>query len=369
VPSGSSAHYAFVATTDGTYWYHSHQNSLAQLDRGLYGVIIIAPRTQPSAPGTDATLVFDEWPLGLERPSPPPASDFSMISYVTYTVNTKTGSAIAPVRFEPGKLVRLRLLNVGAFDHFVHIDGQAVTIVAFDGHTVRGGPPTTDTLPLGPAERLDVEFTGPDTALWIHLQDGIPPAADVVVPLLPLGTAVPPIPAISSPAKVLDIFDYPAHAVDTVWPANTVPNKTFTLRLSAELAPGGVQAMSPDETLYEINGAVFPATGTLEVGLGDFVEITFANDSSVDHPMHMHGMSFQIITLNGLRPAGVLVKDTVVVAPKARVTIGFKADNPGWWMLHCHVLYHSLGGMMILVHVGGAPRLAQLGGPFGGSPD
>jgi len=47
VPSGSSARYAFVATTDGTYWYHSHQNSLAQLDRGLYGVIIIAPRTQP----------------------------------------------------------------------------------------------------------------------------------------------------------------------------------------------------------------------------------------------------------------------------------------------------------------------------------
>ena len=369
VPSGSSARYAFVATTDGTYWYHSHQNSLAQLDRGLYGVIIIAPRTQPSAPGTDATLVFDEWPLGLERPSPPPASDFSMISYVTYTVNTKTGSAIAPVRFEPGKLVRLRLLNVGAFDHFVHIDGQPVTIVAFDGHTVRGGPPTTDALPLGPAERLDVEFTGPDTALWIHLQDGMPPAADLVVPLLPVAMAVPQRPNEFPPAKVLDLLNYPADALEPVWPKDASPNKTFTLHLSAELPPPGVKAMSPDETLYEINGNVFPDTGSLEVGLSDLVEITFVNDTSVDHPMHLHGMSFQIITVNGLRPAGVLVKDTVVVAPKASVTIGFKADNPGWWMLHCHILYHSLGGMMILVHVGGAPRLAQLGGPFGGSPD
>lgn len=368
VPPGSSAHYAFVATTAGTYWYHSHQDSLAQLDRGLYGVIIIDPRGEPAPTGTDATLVFDEWPLGLERASPPPATDFAMITYVTFTVNSKTGASITPVRFEPGRSVRLRLLNVGAFDHLIHIDGQPVTIVALDGHTVRGGPATEDALPIGPAERLDVEFTGPNVPLWVHLQDGVPPAADVVVPLLPLGLGLPPIPTHLSAAKALDVFDYPGNATEPVWPKNAVPNKTFTLRLSEHPATGG-QSMSPDKTLYEINGATFPGTGALDVALGDFVQITFVNDSGVDHPMHLHGMPFQVLSVDGRPPAGVLVKDTVVVAPNTHLTIGFKADHPGWWMLHCHILYHSVGGMMILVHVGGATRLANLGGPFGGSPD
>ena len=51
------------------------------------------------------------------------------------------------------------------------------------------------------------------------------------------------------------------------------------------------------------------------------------------------------------------------------MTIAFRADNPGWWMIHCHQLLHAAGGMMALLAYQGAPRLANLGGASANSPD
>ncbi len=67
--------------------------------------------------------------------------------------------------------------------------------------------------------------------------------------------------------------------------------------------------------------------------------------------------------------SGIIVRDTVVVRPGTSLTIGFLADNPDWWMIHCHELHHSAGGMMALLQYAGSPRLAQLGGPLQGKPD
>lgn len=47
-----------------------------------------------------------------------------------------------------------------------------------------------------------------------------------------------------------------------------------------------------------------------------------------------------------------LRKDTVVVQDGGYAVIRFKADNPGWWLLHCHAAYHALAGMAVLIHVG-----------------
>jgi FtsP/CotA-like multicopper oxidase with cupredoxin domain len=65
----------------------------------------------------------------------------------------------------------------------------------------------------------------------------------------------------------------------------------------------------------------------------------------------------------------VLIKDTVVVAPGTSVQIGFVANNPGWWMLHCHQLNHAAAGMMTLLRYVDSPRLAQIGGAYSAMPD
>jgi FtsP/CotA-like multicopper oxidase with cupredoxin domain len=369
VPPGASVTYAFVARQVGTYWYHSHQLAAEQVDRGLYGALVVDPAGDPDPPAVDRTLVYDEWPWGLERTSPTaPPGPASLLTYVTYAVNGRTGAAIEPVRFQPGRRVRLRLVNAGYLTHRVQLEGAPVTIAAFDGHAVSRGPATGDALTLGAGERLDLDLVAPAHALWLRLVDALPPAADAVVPLLPLGMAVPGAPAGPTPAPLLDPLTYPAWAVQPVWPAAAVPSRTFTLTITRDRGTvGGMAGMTG--MAFQVNGRRFPDTDTLVVRRGDLVQMTFVNRTGMEHAMHLHGHVFQVLAADGAAVPGAIAADTVVVAPGRSVTVGFVADNPGWWMVHCHQLYHAEGGLMVLLRYEGVPRPAQLGGPWHAMPD
>ena len=75
------------------------------------------------------------------------------------------------------------------------------------------------------------------------------------------------------------------------------------------------------------------------------------NDTNFDHPIHLHGLAFRIVTRNGNRTPHREWADTVFLPRGQRAEIAFVADNPGDWMLHCHVLEHMEGGMMTVVRV------------------
>jgi FtsP/CotA-like multicopper oxidase with cupredoxin domain len=368
VPPGTTATYSFRLTRSGTYWYHSHQDSAVQVDRGLYGVLVVRPRGAPAS-GVDQAVIYDDWSLGLEAANPPPSSDVLMRSYVTTTVNGLAGGAIKPIAVTAGEPVRLRFVNAGHTTRYVQVP-LPVTIAALDGHELTGGPPTGDAIPLGPAERVDVAFTAPSLPFAVRLEDGFLPDAEAVVPVEP---AVPTGPAIPEPAThpLLDLLAYPATAPDNPWPDRTAPTRTFSLTLSETPMAGmpGMPAMAMDGVQYRIDGAAFPATPTFHVTLGDKVEITYLNQGSLVHTMHIHGHFFRVLSRDGVPLPGALVKDSVEVAPGHSVTIAFLADNPGVWMIHCHQLIHAAGGMMALLAYDGAPRLAHLGGTYGNDPD
>ncbi len=75
------------------------------------------------------------------------------------------------------------------------------------------------------------------------------------------------------------------------------------------------------------------------------------NRSMWNHPMHLHGHSFRLLSVNGVPRPHREWLDTVLLRPRERVEIAFVADNPGDWMFHCHNLEHQLGGMMSTVRV------------------
>ena len=376
IPPGGTALYSFRVMEAGTYWYHAHQDSSVQEDRGLYGALVVLPR-RPVAAGLDRTLVFGEWSLGLEAANPPAQSNIAMRSYVTTTVNGRTGAAILPIATTPGEAVRLRLINAGNQIHYVEFP-LPVTIAALDGHELVGGPLITDAIPLGPAERVDLVFSAPAESTSLRLAGGFPPDEDAAQPINPSGATGP---ARSGPAHphLLDLLDLragPAAGAADPWPDGTQANRYFTMTLS-EAPVGAGPAMAGampgmagmDGVSYRIDGKTFPATPVLRVTLGDRAEITFQNQGSSVHWMHLHGHFFLVLLRDGKPLPGRLVKDTVGVLPGHSVTIAFQADNPGWWMIHCHQLLHAAGGMMALLAYAGAARPAQLGGPFSNSPD
>jgi FtsP/CotA-like multicopper oxidase with cupredoxin domain len=96
---------------------------------------------------------------------------------------------------------------------------------------------------------------------------------------------------------------------------------------------------------YVLNGKSFPATLPLVADLGDWVLIHMANDGSLLHPMHLHGFHFQVVGEDGfpLATQNRYMADTLVVAPGARFDILVKADQPGAWAFHCHILPHVEG--------------------------
>ena len=72
--------------------------------------------------------------------------------------------------------------------------------------------------------------------------------------------------------------------------------------------------------------------------------VEFVNQTSWHHPIHLHGHVFRVLGKDHWA-------DSVLLDPDSRAEIAFVADNPGDWMLHCHVLEHQASGMMALVHV------------------
>ena len=86
----------------------------------------------------------------------------------------------------------------------------------------------------------------------------------------------------------------------------------------------------------------------LPVAEGERVELVFVNQTPMPHPMHLHGHEFQVVEIDGQRFPGA-VRDTVLVTPGRRVVVAFDANNPGWWALHCHLLYHLDAGMFTTI--------------------
>ena len=89
----------------------------------------------------------------------------------------------------------------------------------------------------------------------------------------------------------------------------------------------------------------------LELKLGRSYVLALANETAWWHPIHLHGHSFRVLTRNGAPTRFREWRDTVLIPPRERVEIAFVADNPGAWMIHCHVLDHQNGGMMAMIEV------------------
>jgi len=75
------------------------------------------------------------------------------------------------------------------------------------------------------------------------------------------------------------------------------------------------------------------------------------NETAWHHPIHLHGHAFRVVARDGQPTRYREWQDTVLLKPRERADIAFVADNPGDWMLHCHVLEHQAGGMTAAIRV------------------
>lgn len=78
------------------------------------------------------------------------------------------------------------------------------------------------------------------------------------------------------------------------------------------------------------------------------LRLTMVNDTMMPHPIHLHGMFFDVVNHEGDH---LPRKHTIVVKPGERLSVNITANEVGDWAFHCHLLYHMHAGMMQVVSV------------------
>ncbi|GIO08901.1 copper oxidase [Brevibacillus reuszeri] len=380
VKPGESFTYQFKVDVPGTYWYHSHQNGVVQVDKGLYGSLVVEPKEQQSV-DKDFTLVVDEWlkddsmagmshggghagmsmstttsdhsSMMYSNSSEMPMSDAEMmpLMYTIFSANGKTGSAITPLMIKQGEKVRIRLINAGFLSHRLYLQGHEYKIVSTDGQPINNPPLVSgQLLNIAPGERYDIEFVANNPGSWLlEERSSNPGATSLTVPILYEGYEATKPKAEKGDLPLIDMTKY-GEAAKSDFSLDDSYDIEYTMDLNTEMKSG--------EMTFTINGKTYPDTPPLQVKKGDLVKVKLVNKSPKDlHPMHLHGHFFQVLSKNGQPVSGSpLVKDTLNLLPGEEFVVAFIADNPGEWMFHCHDLGHAAQGMMSEVKYEGFQR-------------
>ena len=92
-----------------------------------------------------------------------------------------------------------------------------------------------------------------------------------------------------------------------------------------------------------LNGKSFPGTEPTTLRVGQVLEVNYLNEGLMAHPMHLHQPVGWIIAKDGVPLDQPMPGDTILVAPGERYTVLYKAEEPGVWAWHCHILNHAEG--------------------------
>lgn len=90
-----------------------------------------------------------------------------------------------------------------------------------------------------------------------------------------------------------------------------------------------------------LNGKSFPATAPIVAKQDEWIVVHYLNEGMGVHPMHLHGLDQLVIAKDGYPLPEPYLADTVLVSPGERYTVLVKADLPGVWAWHCHILSHA----------------------------
>lgn len=431
IPSGMSYWYNFTIpeTICGTYWYHSH--SSIQYGDGLRGIFVVdcVNRQQYlervvaklETDGTGGTLLQNLPERGLKKNmqdiivavtdwykkssveilkevmspngSPDPAVEGSML-------NGDLGS----VKFEVGadvEYVTLRVINTGmSGTNVLHVEGHRLCVVETDGVLTK--PYMVDTLAVAVGQRFTVviKLDLQSSARIVHgcgkMMGYVTKTHWLLRPGQEAGSdfmgRIADLPGLDRNERYREFVPVEGELLEE-------PSQQISLDYVFE----GEKVREPYGTsMYTVNGDTMQefipdgvllegARGTrkpIELKSDQVVEIAINSIDHMTHPWHMHGHTFQVISVGRRRDGALhfnepeskamkrylsdvaawgnrapMTRDTINIPGGSYAVIRLRADNPGFWLLHCHVEWHMAKGLGV-VFAEGSARVATLSEPF-----
>jgi FtsP/CotA-like multicopper oxidase with cupredoxin domain len=333
IPAGGEFTYRFVANQIGTYWYHSHQVSNEQVIGGLFGTLVVRPKTSRE----DAVDVV--------------AAAHTYAG--TKTINGVAGDLKVPAK--PGQQVRVRVINTdnGPIETWADTPFK---VLATDGYAVNRPTDVADhSVTITAGGRVDLGVRMPNDGKPVRVQ--VSKGTAVI-----LGTGDPVAPA--QPPTALDLLSYGSPTALSFDPAKA--NRRFDYSIGRR--PGFVRGRPG--LWWSINGHLYPDVPMYVVRQGDIVIMHIDNHSGEVHPMHLHGHHGVVLSRNGVAATGSpWWMDSLNVLEGETYDIAFVADNPGIWLDHCHHLRHAAQGMIAHLMYEGVSTPYRIGGTANNRPE
>jgi len=335
IAPGESFEYRFEATHAGTFWYHSHTNETVQMERGLYGSLIVHSEDDPITDG-DRIFMIDDMKLDADNDFSTPAWFIPRLVEThdgrqgnTLLINGKEKPVIA---VHAGQLERWRFINSSSARYFLlYMEGKSFQIIGTDGGLLEN-PRTVTQVLITPGERIDI-VAGPFNEGEIFSIESLPYNRT---------TFLKPKRETFATVKVAEYKKSVAYIPETLRKIESLAprDSTVTRKVKLSVTPSLKEGLS-----FKVNDRIHVNDQPVKVGELQIWEID--NVSLMDHPFHLHGFFFQVIEEKGKEPEYKAWKDTYNIKPRTKVKIAWIPDNrPGSWMYHCHILEHHAAGMM-----------------------
>lgn len=353
VYTGDHFDYAFTPPDAGTFWYHPHQRSFEQVGRGLYAALIVEER-HPIEVDRDLTWILDDWRLDSSGQLAGFGNrmDELMAGQVGNTI-TINGRLPQPLLVRTGERIRLRLINAANARIFgLNFGEHRPRIIAIDGQPVRPHEPEGPIV-IGPAMRLDLIFDmmgrpGSRAAITDDFYKGGLEyrLTDIAYSNSPLrGRPLDaPVGLPRNPLPEPDLRGADRHEV--VFGGGMMSMMSGNM-MGSSMMDGGMMAW----TINGVSSIGHVHKPMLALQRGRTAVLDLRNETAWWHPIHLHGHSFRVLSRNGKPTALKEWQDTVLIPPQERAEIAFVADNPGNWMIHCHILEHQDAGMMAMFRI------------------
>ncbi|KAI1809987.1 multicopper oxidase [Poronia punctata] len=386
LPPGKTMTYSFMADQSGTYWYHSH--NMGQYPDGFRGPMIIHDPEDPYLDEYDDDQIFtisdwyhDQSPTLVEKMIQPNNTDHRPPLPDSVLINEGDHGH---VKVEADRTYRIRIINFSALTGaFVMFNALQMRIIAVDGTYTE--KQIANHIRVLPAQRYDVLLTIGSSSLqnypFLVALDTNPDYTDVHAST-PISyrnnltgqlitDATGNLKGKSSTQQFYPQDDYQLVPYDQR-PAYGPVTKHWVLNFDYCDDPNGYRRACFNgtsfigqkvPTLYSVSSlgknntklSAYGQVGAFDVAYNEVLEIVINNHDDAIHPFHLHGHQFQVIerpksnagNWTGTRtvPKAPMRRDTVAVNPNSYVVLRILANNPGVFLLHCHVEWHVEMGL------------------------
>ncbi|KAJ5180151.1 hypothetical protein N7492_003361 [Penicillium capsulatum] len=380
---GNTITYKWRAMQYGTTWYHSHIG--LQAWEGLFGGIIIHGPASANYDEDKGVIIMNDWDINTvdqlfmtAQHDGPPTLDNALINgmnvFGSDGAANQTGTRFN-TSFVADTSYRLRLVNAACDTHFKFmIDNHTMTVIANDLVPIE--PYQTNVLNIAMGQRYDVIVKADQASVaknfWLR---AIPQTAcsenlspNNIKGIVYYGNR--PSTPHTKPHNYTDgcvdedMSDLTPIISESV--AGPFYNKSEPVSLGKnggslyrwKLNSTAMHVDWEDPTLLEVyrgHHTWANASGVIELPQKNkWTYVIIETTLSVPHPIHLHGHDFVVLAQGSGSYSGAVTslakppkRDTAMLPENGHLVIGFKTDNPGAWLMHCHIGWHTEEGFAI----------------------